>query len=360
MSLKISDITQFIESVAPLQYQESYDNSGLLVGDKNAVCTNALLCLDSTEAVVEEAIEKGCNLIIAHHPIIFGGLKKLTGKTYIERTIIKAIQNNIAIYAAHTNLDNVHVGVNRKICDKIGLQNCKILAPKRQLLKKLQVMCPLSMVDSIKFELFKAGGGFVGDYQTTSFSSIGISTFDNSSTTTATASNGEMKLEMTYAAHIESRLLRALFHIHPSERVSYDIFTLNNAYQRIGSGMIGELPAAVEPIDFLVDLKAKMNTDCVRHTALPKQKIQKIAVCGGVGSFLLPKAISQGADVFVTSDYKYHQFFDADNKIIIADIGHYESEQFTVELFYDLLTKKFSNFEPILSSVNTNPIKYLS
>ena len=221
-------------------------------------------------------------------------------------------------------------------------------------------MCPLSMVDSIKFELFKAGGGFVGDYQTTSFSSIGISTFDNSSTTTATASNGEMKLEMTYAAHIEGRLLRASFRIHPSERVSYDIFTLNNAYQRIGSGMIGELPAAVEPIDFLVDLKAKMNTDCVRHTALPKQKIQKIAVCGGVGSFLLPKAISQGADVFVTSDYKYHQFFDADNKIIIADIGHYESEQFTVELFYDLLTKKFSNFEPILSSVNTNPIKYLS
>ena len=359
MSLKISDITQFIESVAPLQYQESYDNAGLLVGDANAVCSNALLCLDSTEEVVDEAIEKGCNLIIAHHPIIFGGLKKLTGKTYIERTIIKAIQNNIAIYAAHTNLDNVHVGVNRKICDKLGLQNCEVLAPKRQILKKLQVLCPLNMVDAIKFELFKAGGGHVGDYQTTSFSAIGISTFDTPNSEMTTASSGEMKLEMTYAAHIESRLLKALFRIHPNERVTYDTFTLDNAYQRIGSGMIGELPEAIKPTDFLADLKAKMQTPCVRYTALPKRKIRKIAVCGGVGSFLLPKAIAQGADVFVTADYKYHQFFDANNQIVIADIGHYESEQFTVELFYDLLTKKFSNFDPVLSSINTNPIKYL-
>ncbi|MGB1205496.1 MAG: Nif3-like dinuclear metal center hexameric protein [Chitinophagales bacterium] len=359
MSLKISDITQCIESIAPLRYQESYDNAGLLVGDANAICSNALLCLDSTEAVVDEAIEKGCNLIIAHHPIIFGGLKKLTGRTYIERTVIKAIQNNIAIYAAHTNLDNVLMGVNRKICDKLGLQNCKILAPKRQLLKKLQVFCPLNIVDTIKFELLKAGGSFIENCQTMGFSAAGSHTLDMPNDKAARTPSSEVKLEMTYAAPIESRLLRVLVQKSFSKQLYYNTFTLDNVYQNIGSGMIGELPAATKPTDFLMDLKTKMKTDCVRYTALPQRKIRKIAVCGGVGSFLLPKAISQGADVFVTADYKYHQFFDADNRIVIADIGHYESEQFTVELFYDLLTKKFSNFEPILSSVNTNPIKYL-
>ena len=262
--MNIKQITDFLESYAPLQYQESYDNCGLIVGDDKTEIKGALITLDCTEAVIDEAIAKGCNLVIAHHPIIFRGLKKLNGSNYIERTVIKAIKNNIAIYAIHTNLDNVHNGVNAKIAEKLGLINCKVLSLKQE--------------------------------------------------------------------------------------VNSDL---------VGSGIIGELETPVNTEVFLESLKIKMQTKCIRHTLIVKEKIQRVAVCGGSGSFLLNNAKVEKADVFITADFKYHEFFDAENKIVIADIGHYESEQFTKDLIYDLLVKNFTKFAVRLSKVNTNPIKYL-
>lgn len=362
--MKIKDIIQYLETVAPLAYQEKYDNAGLIVGNAETTCTKALLCLDSIEEVVEEAIELECNLIIAHHPIIFKGLKKLTGSNYIEKTIIKAIKNDIAIYAAHTNLDNVITGVNRKICEKIGLVNCNILDERKQVLKKIHVICPLAYSDHVRMALMRVGAGNIGDYYGTSYSALGVSTFQQGAAASAPVSMGvqpgEMKIELIFPIHLEAKVLAALKEAHPyKERANHDVFTLDNAYRRIGSGMIGELPEAMNPTEFLKSLKETMNTDCIRHTQLLRKKIKRIAVCGGTGVSLLSKAMAQKADVFITADFKYHQFFDANNKVIVADIGHYESEQFTVELFQELLSKKFSNFETVLSKVNTNPIKYL-
>ncbi|MBT5615200.1 MAG: Nif3-like dinuclear metal center hexameric protein [Flavobacteriales bacterium] len=262
--MKIIEVTNFLEQYAPLEYQETYDNCGLIIGDANAEIKGVLITLDCIESVIDEAIATGCNLIVAHHPIIFSGLKKLNGSNYIERTVIKAIKNDIAIYAIHTNLDNMHNGVSAKIAEKLGLENCKVLAPKSDLINK-----------------------------------------------------------------------------------------------QVGSGIIGELKTAVNTEQFLMDIKENMQTDCVRYTPIVNQEIKRVAVCGGSGSFLLKNAIEAKVDIFITADFKYHEFFDAENHIIIADIGHYESEQFTKELIYDLLTKNFTKFAVRLSKVNTNPIKYL-
>ena len=355
--MKIKDITQYLESIAPLSYQESYDNAGLIVGNPEANVEKALLCLDSIEAVVDEAIEEGCNLIIAHHPIVFGGLKKFTGRNYVERTIIKAIKNDIAIYAAHTNLDNVRQGVNAKIAEKLGLQNCEILAPKKNLLKQISILCPLAQADALRQALFNVGVGYVDDYDSTSFNVLGVSTFENPDLAQQ-AQQGEIKIEAVYAAPIEGKVLRAIHQNHPHSKPTYTIVPLDNRYQQVGSGMIGELVEPVNEKEFLKTLKNNMKTPCVRHTPLRRKKVRKVAVCGGAGSFLLSTAMAKGADVFVTADYKYHQFFDAEGKIVIADIGHYESEQFTMELFQELLQKKFSNFAAVLSNTNTNPVKY--
>jgi len=262
--MKIRQVTSFLESIAPLKYQESYDNCGLIIGDSNSEVKGALITLDCTEDIIDEAIDTGCNLVIAHHPIVFSGLKKFNGSNYIQRTVIKAIKNNIAIYAIHTNLDNVHNGVSAKIAEKLGLENCKILLLK--------------------------------------------------------------------------------------EGLNTDL---------VGSGIIGELNVSVDVLLFLKNLKLNMQTDCVRHTTLVSQQIKRVAVCGGSGSFLLKNAIAAKADVFISADFKYHEFFDAENKIVIADIGHYESEQFTKDLIYDLLVKNFTKFAVRLSKLNTNPIKYL-
>ena len=364
--MKIKEVTDLIEQLAPLSYQESYDNSGLITGDENEKIKGVLICLDSTEEVVEEAISKKCNLIIAHHPVIFSGLKKLNGKNYVERTIIKAIQNNIAIYAAHTNLDHVQQGVNAKIREKIGLKNCKILSPKNNLLRKLVTFCPTDKADAVRQAMFNAGAGEIGNYDECSFNVSGTGTFKASAGTNPYVGKigkqhkeKEEKIETVFPVYLQENILEAMFKAHPYEEVAYDIYPLENAYKQVGSGMIGELKTEMTELAFLKSLKTSMRTDCVRYTKLLNKKIRKVAVCGGSGSFLLKDAIRQGADIFVTADFKYHQFFDAESKIVVADIGHYESEQFTKDLFYELLTKNFSTFAIRLSKVNTNPINYL-
>ena len=364
--MKIQEITNYLQEIAPLNYQEEYDNSGLIVGDKNTFVTGVLITLDCTEAIIDEALATSSNLIIAHHPIIFKGLKKLNGSNYIERVVIKAIQNNIAIYAIHTNLDNILTGVNSKIAERLGVKDLKILAPKKDVLRQLVVYCPTSDSDKLKTTLFNAGAGDVGSYKECSFTSSGTGTFmPDIGSNPYVGKVGERSLEkeerieVIFPKYKQESIISAMKNAHPYEEVAYQIYILDNLYQDIGSGIFGQLSKPMDALAFLNILKNNMQTDCVRYSRLLQKKIKTVAICGGSGSFLLSIAKRVGADIFITSDVRYHEFFDAENKLIIADIGHYESEHFTKELIYDLLTKKFTKFAVQLSKVNTNPINYL-
>jgi len=323
------------------------------------------LCLDCIEAVVDEAIQKNCNLIIAHHPIIFSGLKKLNGTNYIERTIIKAIQNNIAIYACHTNLDNVKLGVNKKIADKLGLINQQILSPKKSLLKKLVTFVPPTHLDIVRESLFNAGAGNIGNYDSCSFILEGTGSFrGNENSNPFIGEKGklslekETRLELIFETVNEATIISALKQNHPYEEVAYDIYQLENTYQNIGSGMVGELEKPISETDFLENLKSIFKVKVIKHTALTNKMIKKVALCGGSGSFLLKNAINSKSDIYISSDFKYHEFFDAENQILVADIGHYESEQFTPEIFYEIISNKFPTFASYLTETNTNPVNY--
>jgi len=365
MELKVKDISGFLEQLAPLSSQESYDNCGLITGSHSQSVTGVLLSLDCTEEVVDEAISKGANMIVAHHPIVFKGLKKLNGKNYVERTIIKAIKNDIAIYAIHTNLDNYRFGVNHEIASRIGLINTKILAPKGDVLKKLIVFCPTENVSQLSKALFDAGAGNIGDYAECSFESEGKGGFlpgENTNPTLGKVGSREVveetKLEVIISSHYEGQILKVMHSAHPYEEVAYDLISLTNKNHFEGAGMIGELENSMEVDDFLSHLKSTFDCGVIRHTNKHLKEIKKVAFCGGAGSFLLNQAKAQGADIFITGDFKYHEFFDAEDQIIIADIGHYESEQFTPNLIHDVMKKKFINFALHLSEVNTNPINY--
>ncbi len=364
--VKVKDITDHLESIAPRAYQESYDNTGLLTGNFSDAVTGVLVTLDCTEEVVQEAIDRGCNLVVAHHPILFKGLKKLTGSNYIERTILKAVRHNIAIYAIHTNLDNVFIGVNRKIAEKIGLENLRVLVPKPQTLMKLVAFIPQESLDKAVNALHRAGAGQIGNYENCSFSVEGTGTFrprEAAKPAIGTAGKQEfvveMRVELIFPSFLKNKIIEALKQSHPYEEVAYYLTALENDNQEVGAGMVGELPNGLEPLEFLQRLKERMELRVVRHTRLLNRSIKKVALCGGSGSFLLSQAIQSGADAYVSSDFKYHEFFDAENRIIIADIGHYESEVFTKELIQEVLIKKFPNFAINFSSTVTNPISYL-
>lgn len=354
-----------IERFAPLDYQESYDNCGLLVGNKQQEITGALLCLDCIEATIDEALRKQCNLIIAHHPIIFGGLKKLNGSNYVERTIIKAIQHNIAIYACHTNLDNVKLGVNKKIADKLGLINQQILAPKKSLLKKLVTFVPPSHIEIVRQDLFDAGAGNIGNYSKCSFVNEGVGSFKpNELSNPFSGKKGELslenetRLEVIFEQAYMQQVIAALRKNHPYEEIAYDVYQLENQYQNIGSGMTGELEKPMAENLFLEHLKQVFGLKTLKYTSFLNKPIQKVALCGGSGSFLLKNAINSKSDVYISSDFKYHEFFDAENQILITDIGHYETEQFTPEIFYEIISKKFPTFATCLTETNTNPVNY--
>lgn len=364
--MKLSAIIEEIEKNAPLAIQESYDNSGLIVGEKSKEITSALICLDVTEPVVEEAIRKGCNLIISHHPFIFSGLKKINGQTAMERTLQKVIKQDIAVYAAHTNLDNATEGVNHTLCEKLGLQNIKILSPRKNLLKKLITFCPADHAEKVRAALFAAGAGSIGNYDSCSFNSPGTGTFRANEKANPFVGKineihyeNEVKIEIIYPSYLENNILNEMLRAHPYEEVAYDIIPLSNEMTTIGSGMTGELSIPESEIVFLQKIKNILHTGCIKHTKLLNKQVRKIAVCGGAGIFLLKDAIAYGADIFITGDVKYHDFFEAENKIVIADAGHYESEQFAKELLYTILNKKFPTFAVQISEVNTNPVNYL-
>jgi dinuclear metal center YbgI/SA1388 family protein len=363
--MKIQEITSFLESVAPPSLQESYDNAGLLTGNSNWECTGIICTLDATEEVVLEAIEKKCNLIVAHHPIIFGGLRKITGKNYVEKTIITAIKNDIAIYAIHTNLDNVLHGVNAAIADKLGLVNRNILQPKNETLKKLFTFVPVEQVEKVRSAIFAAGAGHISNYSECSFNSPGQGTFKpGEGTDPFTGKIGErhtedeVKMEMIFPAWLENKVVIAMIAAHPYEEVAYDIIALDNKNQGIGSGLVGELPESLAEKAFLALLKEKFDLSVIRHTPLLNKQVKKIALCGGAGSFLIGTAVATGADFYITGDIKYHEFFDANGRLVIADIGHFESEQFTIDLLFDLLSQKFLTFAVQKTGVKTNPVHY--
>lgn len=363
--MRIQEVIQYLESLAPLSSQENYDNSGLIVGNPNDEIDACLISLDCTEAIVDEAFSKNCNLIIAHHPIVFKGLKSLTGKTYVERTLIKAIQNGISIYAIHTNLDNYINGVNAEIGKRLKLENLKILAPKKGNLVKICVFCPLSEAKKVRNAMFASGAGNIGNYSECSFNTEGQGTYKaNEKANPAIGKKGirhhenEIKIEVLVSQHQLGKVISSMIFAHPYEEVAYDLIPLLNSNEYEGSGMIGELSKPMNTKDYLQFIKSEFQVDCIRHTKIVKDEIKTVAFCGGSGSFLLEKAKSKKADLYITGDFKYHEFFDAEDQILIADIGHYESEQFTKNLLHDYLTKKFPKFAVHLTEISTNPINY--
>jgi dinuclear metal center YbgI/SA1388 family protein len=362
----IKEVTNYIEELAPLNYAEEFDNVGLLVGTYNTIVSGILVTLDTLEETVEEAIANNCNLIISFHPIIFEGLKKLNGNSYVERVVLKAIRNNIAIYAPHTALDNSKNGVSAKICEVLGLQNTKILIPKKGIIKKLTTYVPIKHADALRNSLFSANAGSIGNYDNCSFNIEGQGTFKgNENSNPVLGEKGkqhtekEIKISIVFESKNEASILNALKEHHPYEEVAYEIVTTENVHQNIGMGMMGELSSAMNEKDFLLFVKNTMKTDCIRHSAFINKKIKKVAVLGGSGSFAISNAKKAGADAYLSADFKYHEFFKAENTILLADIGHYESEQFTKNLLVDYLTKKISNFAVILSEKSTNPIYYI-
>ena len=363
--MKIANIISFLESVAHPSLQEQYDNAGLITGDAGWECTGIICSLDATEDVVKEAISKKCNLIVAHHPIIFGGLKKINGKNYIEKTVIAAIKNDIAVYAIHTNLDNVIDGVSGKMAAMLGLKNIAILSPKEGALKKLFTFAPVDKAAQIRNAIFEAGGGHIGNYSECSFSATGTGTFKAGQGTNPYVGNigeqhseNELKIEVIIPSFLAGRIIAAMKTAHPYEEVAYDVVALSNSHQHIGSGVIGELPEGLDEKAFLSQVKEIFGVPVIRHSPMLGKPIKKIALCGGAGSSLISKALAAGADAFITADMKYHEFFDANGRLLIADIGHYESEQFTINLLQEVLEQNFPTFAVLKTAVETNPVRY--
>lgn len=363
--MKIQEITSYLESLAPLSSQEGYDNSGFIVGNSQVELTQALICLDSTEEVVDEAIAKGCNLIIAHHPIVFKGLKKITGKNYVERVVLKCIKNDIALYAIHTNLDNYIFGVNAEIGKRLGLQKLRVLEPKQGVLNKLVVFVPSQYTSKVQQAIYAAGAGAIGEYKECSFKTEGTGSFsplDRANPFIGKVGTAEEvtedRVEVLVSSHVLRAVINAMLKAHPYEEVAYDIISLQNSNKYEGAGMMGELDHAMPTGEFLKMVKSVFNCGAIRHTKLIADEIRTVAFCGGAGSFLLGNAIQYKADIYITGDFKYHEFFDAEDKITIADIGHFESEQFTIDLLQNVLNAKFQAGDFVKTSVNTNPVHY--
>lgn len=363
--MKVIDIINTLESFAHKGLQESYDNSGLNIGDPSMDILGILCTIDITEEVLDEAIELGANLIIAHHPLIFSGLKSLTGKNYIERIAIRAIKENIAIYTAHTNFDNIPEGVNAKIAEKLNLSNTRILSPLKDQLVKLSTFVPKKYADKVRDRLFEAGAGKIGNYDSCSFTLEGKGSFRGSDDTEPFVGEKgklhleeETRIEVILPKYLKRNVVSALLNAHPYEEVAYDLYPLLNENPYAGAGMIGELEKPVKMSSLLNLLKDKFDANGIRFTGDSDKMVKKVAVCGGSGSFLIHEAKMNKADVFITGDLKYHQFFDADNKLSLVDIGHFESEQFTKDIFYELVMKKMPKFAVHLSKVTTSPIKY--
>ena len=365
-AMKLSDLVNHLEYSVPPSFQESYDNSGLQVGEMNKEINSALLSLDVTENVIDEALSKGCDLVITHHPLIFGGLKRISGRTEVERVVLKAIQNNISIYSMHTNLDIVKGGVSYRMAEKLGLENIIPLVPLEGNLLKLAVFVPLDYADKVRAALFNAGAGNIGNYDRCSYNIEGYGTFRAGPGTdpftgdqNSDHSEKEIRVETVLPVHLKSKVIKSMIEAHPYEEVAFDIFKIENAVPGAGLGCIGDLNKAVEEKELLESVSAIFNAKGIRHTSFRGSKVMRVAVMGGSGADYTGMARSAGADAYITADIKYHSFFEGRSDMLIADIGHYESELPALEIINELITKKFPKFAVRFSEINTNPVNYL-
>ena len=365
VTMRIQKIIDVIEEWAPPVYAENFDNVGLIIGDAHRDCKGVLVTHDTLENVVDECISKNLNLIVSFHPIIFSGLKKLTQSSYVERVIIKAIKNDICVYAIHTALDNHRYGVSHALAENLGLLNIKVLSPKKNAIRKLITYAPKDKVSLLLKNLYKAGAGSIGNYDECSFTSTGTGTFKgNEKSNPKLGERGkktvtdEVQINLIFEFHKQTKILQALFKFHPYEEVAYEVFKLKNENQNIGMGSIGDLEKEMDEEEFISTIQKKLNIEMIRHSKKNGKKIKKVAVLGGSGSFAISSAISSNADALITADLKYHDFFQAENKILLIDAGHYETEQFTKKLIHDYLNKKLPNFAIVLSESITNPVNY--
>jgi len=363
--IKIKDVLKEIERLAPLSLQEDFDNAGIQIGDVEQPASGALLCLDVTEDIIDEAIDAGLNLIISHHPLAFKPFKSLTGKNYVERCMIKACKNDIVIYVAHTNLDNAVGGVNYKLAEMFDLEDVRILSPQKNSLHKLVTYVPEQAAEKLRKALFKAGAGHIGDYSSCSFNAEGYGTFlplegshPHCGEIAQLHTQKEIRIETVFPAYLQSAVISSLLSVHPYEAPAYDLYRLENFWEQSGSGVIGNLPEGEDELIFLQRIKDVLHVECLKHSMLTGRKIRTVAICGGSGAFLIPQAIASGADLFITGEAKYNDFYDVENKILLAVTGHYESEICAKEIFFHLLSKKFPTFAVQNSIVNSNPIKY--
>jgi dinuclear metal center YbgI/SA1388 family protein len=361
--MKIKDIINIFEEIAPVKLQETYDNSGLCTGNAEHEIKAVLITIDITPEVVEEAIQKKCNLIIAHHPLIFKGLKKITGDNYIEKSIINAIKNDIAIFTAHTNIDLIYKGVSNKICEKLELKNRKILVPKQLYLNKIITFVPQEHAPYVRNAMFSAGAGHIGEYSACSYNINGKGSFKAEKDakpfvgeTGKIHFEDETRIEMIFPDHLQNKIIKEMISAHPYEEVAYDIIKLQNSWDKAGLGMYGDLEKEISETDFFDRIKDIFNVKIIKHSDFLNKNIKRVAVCGGSGAGFIQNAINCGADIYITGDIKYHDFFTAEKKILLADIGHYESEQFTKEIFYDIINKNNINFAVLFSDIVSNPI----
>lgn len=363
---RIKEVLKEIELYAPLPLQEGFDNAGVQVGDVNQEVTGVLLCLDVTEEVIDEALETGSNLIVSHHPLAFRAFKSLTGASYIERCLMKACKFDLVVYAAHTNLDNAVGGVNYRLAELIGLQNVRVLAPQKGMLLKLVTFVPEAYADLMRNTLFNAGAGHIGNYDSCSYNLKGEGTFRAQEgchpfcgEVGEMHTEKEVRIETILPSYRKAAVLRALLSVHPYEEPAYDFYPLDNVWGQAGSGVVGELPEEEDELSFLQRIKELFHVKCIKHSAFTGNPIREVALCGGSGAFLLKDAISYGADIFITGEAKYNDFYDVEDRILLAVIGHYESEVCTKEIFYNIISKKFPTFAVHFSNVNSNPVKYL-
>jgi dinuclear metal center YbgI/SA1388 family protein len=363
--MKTADILSFFDSWAPPSLAEDYDNVGLLVGKKESQVSKILVSLDATEEVVEEAASLGCELIVIHHPILFKGLKKLNGQNYVARTVEAAIRKNIGLLAVHTNLDAIQTGVNRKMAQKLSLQNPQILRKAKGKLLQLSFFVPIGNREEVLKAIHATGAGQIGNYSHCGFYSEGTGQFmPGEFADPALGRRGvletvqEARVEVILPLFMKSRVLQALKDSHPYEEVPYFFTPLDNEWQDAGAGMVGDLPEALPKEDFIALVKKEFGLHMLRHTYSAKKEVRKVALCGGSGFFLLGEAIAAGADAYLTSDIKYHEFFDSEGKLMLMDLGHFESEQFTPELIFEELSIHFPNIAVLLSKTRTNPVFY--
>ncbi len=365
--MQVANIISALEDFAPLSLQEDFDNSGLQVGNKSAECNGVLLCVDVTPAIIEEAIEKGCNLVVSHHPLLFKGLKRITGATLVERTILKAISANISIYSCHTSADNAFNGVSWKMAELLGLNDVETLSRQKNKMMKLSVMVPINHLETVRLALFDAGAGTLGNYDSCSFSTKGEGTFRALDGANPYVGNmyefhfeQEIRLDVILPVWLKMRVEHALRMSHPYEEPAYEFIALENDSPYTGLGTIGQYEAPISPYELIEKVKKAFNSPITRCSAFDNElMVKRVAMCSGSGSSFIKDAIASGAQAFITSDTRYHDFIDYASDILIVDIGHYESEQCTKDIFYHVITEKFPNFAVYYSDKEQNPINYL-